>query len=817
VKHLLIVASVFALMFFAVLGVRGFGSEKAPRDEILAYEINAERGVEVTLHGGVSQVTLTSWLMVPIGTPSEDPLPFAFDVQLIDADGNVRATRRFGNFSRLPVDGPDTSAYKARVVDAVAWVTEPRTVDVDTQPLSGGAGRLRVQAVPGKYNQILLRLAHRVKRSALEKALLARTMSGTERASLTGERSSLGFFDMPDAVRADAIAYWQQRLMAAGREGRDYTVRRLLIGDQKDSEEPLWLEAGLETSPEQRLVLNLKGPVSLRVQSSEAAQIVVAPVGQNAATRHAVPKGRAIELTLGDGPVPDEARSVVLYAEPRSVLSLSAPLEHAPQFMGSEPLRQVGGRLEVRPTLSYQPAHVLHPEEAIVLGLGPGQPRLGLSVRSRGVPDARALAPECLAPDAARTATSATERNVRATWHDAAGAEVSRSDLRFPLRLSCFERIDGLPASERALGHLHVPERASELRLFGEEDLVVSPFVPEPGVEEVVLSPPYDLPPPLGLRWRHAPTELKDWAVIRPDNDAALRSAGRTASLQAQVRLAPIEEADPAVAPRTLEPLGEALSRPVFSPTTYSAKYPFPDYGWVIASTERPEREVVVPSSGTLQVLYLADTERLGQPWSVLAADAPTYSGPLAFRSGARQLELPPGNVRLSFEGLGAGGLLFAQAAPAGGGAIVRRQTFHALDPGSSLHFEFRRRENELLAVSVTVATPGGNASVQLEHAVDAGRTEERAGHFYRRTSQYEGRHALRTGAEGHALIWSEPFAPDAKALPDRLGRVIIPLGDDLSVGSHRLRLRHPAKGNPVGGNRYWVRAVLVGRVLGHP
>ncbi len=804
-------------MFFAVLGVRGFGSEKAPRDEILAYEISADRSVEVTLHGGVSQVTLTSWLMVPIGTPSEDPLPFAFDVQLIDSDGNVRATRRFGNFSRLPVDGPDTAAYKARVVDATAWVTEPRTVDVDIAPLGGGAGRLRVQAVAGKYSQILLRLAHRVKRSALEKALLARTMSSAERMSLTGERSSLGFFDMPDAVRTDAIAYWQQRLMAAGREGRDYTVRRLLIGDKTDDEEPLWLEAGLESSPDQRLALNLSGPVNLRVQSSEAVQIVVELVGQDATTRHAVPKGRSIELSLGAAPTPGEARSVVLYAEPRSLLSLSAPLEDAPRFMGSEPLRQVGGRLEVRPALSYQPAYSLHPEEPITLGLGPGQPRIGFSVRSKGVPEARALAPECQGTGTPRPLTRPTERHIRATWHDAAGAELSRSDLRLYLRLSCFERIDGLPASERALAHLHVPARASELRLFGDADLVVSPFVPEPGVEEIVLSPPYDLPPPIGLRWRHAPTELKDWAVIRADNDAALRSAGRIGSLQAQVRLSPVEEADPAVAPRTLEPSGEALSRPVFSPTTYSTRYPFPDYGWVMLSEERPERDIVVPSSGVVQGLYLADIERLGQVWTVLSAGTPNYSGPLAFRSGTRQLELPPGQVRLGFEGLGPGGLLFAQAAPAGGGVIVRRQTFHALDPGRSLQFEFRRREGELLAVAVTIATPGGNANIELEHAVDQGRTEDRAAQFYRRTSQYAAEHALRTGAEGQALIWSEPFTADARTLPDRLGRLVIPLGDDLTVGSHRLRLRHRPGGNPAGGKRYWVRAVLVGRVLGLP
>jgi hypothetical protein len=212
-------------------------------------------------------------------------------------------------------------------------------------------------------------------------------------------------------------------------------------------------------------------------------------------------------------------------------------------------------------------------------------------------------------------------------------------------------------------------------------------------------------------------------------------------------------------------------------------------------------------------VLYLADAERLGASWSLLSDAQPLHTGTIAFRSGARRFELPPGQFELGVEGLGSGGLLLAQAAPSAGGVIVKRQTFHALDPGERLDFDFRLARGELASVVVTVATEGGNRTLDLAHSIDQGSRSQRADHFQHRTSDYERQHRLRTGELGRALIWSEPFEPRAETLPDRLARISIPLGDDLAPGPHRLTLRHP-KGLGPALSRYWVRAVLVGRVI---
>ena len=796
-KHRLIVIGVCAALLLAVFWVRDFDAASAPKDEILAYQVSPDQGVEVTLHGGVKQISVTAWLLVPLDTPADEALPYGLDLRLSDADGNVRMSRRYENFTRLPAREPDSLAYEASVMDAPGYVSEPRTVEVDVNPLGASAGRLRVRASQGKYNQVLLRLAHRVERSEFEKQLLARTMSAAERDQLTAQRSSLGFFDIPDGVRADALGFWQQRLTAAGREGRDYTVRRLLIGPSAAQQlDPGWGGRDFRTSRHERLAINVRGPLTLRVRSSHTTQVHLEVVGLDAPSAHAVPAGRWIDLSLGH----QGSSTVVLFADPPSQLSLSASVGDGQQFISSEPPRHSGKRLEITPDVSHQPVYRLRETEPVTLGVAPGQSRAGLSVRS--------VAPQ---PEVA------LQRSVRVVWQDAKQVELSRAELRVSLEHSAFEQIDGMPVTERQLAHLHVPSGAARLLIFGAEDLVLTPFVQEPGVMEVRHRPPYDQPPPEGLKWLHAPLDIKDWALIRPDDEPLLRRAGRTAMLRSQIRLEPSASEDAAIAARTLESRADALQRPIFVPTTYSPQYTFPEHAWVLLSADRPEREVSVPEAGELSTLYLADGDRLGEPWAVRIDGTAVPQGTLAFRSGVRRLALAPGAVKLSTEGLGPGGLLLVQGAPKGGGVIVKRQSFYALDRGSRLDFGFQRRPRELLTLVVTLATEGGNADLELIHSIDGGRDSGRLDHFYHRTTELTGQHRLRTGAQGEALIWSEPFETQGKALPDRLGRVIVPLGDDLAAGPHRLTLQHPGKSDAAGRNRYWVRAVLVGRVLGDP
>lgn len=795
-KNLAIVALVVLVLLLAVLGVRSFDAGNSPRDEILAYQVSPEQPVEVTLHGGVEQISVTSWLLVPLDTPVDEPLPYALEFQLSDSSGNVRMNRRYENFTRLPSTFTGSTGDEARVADALGYVTEPRTIDVDVQKLESRAGRLKIWSATGKYDRVLLRLAHRVERSTFEKRLLARTMSTAERDHLTRERSSLGFFDIPDAVRAEALGYWYQRLTAAGREGRDYIVRRLLIGPVSSARPtPEWEGEGFETSESQRLAINVAGPLTLRVRASGTTRVHMDIVGRSAPSVHAVAGERWVDLLVDS----EGLATVVLFADPPSQLSLSAPLADAPRVFTNDPPEQSGQRIKISPDTSIQSLYRLDPVTPLVIGVAPGQTRTGLSVRST------------------RVARGEEVDRVRVVWQGADQRELGSVELRLRFEPSLFERLDEQPVTEKQIAQLHVPPGAQQLLVFGAPHLLLSPFVEEPGVEQVSYLPPFDQLPPEGLSWVHAPMDVKDWALIRPDNEAALRAANRTAKLHAQIRLEPNVIEDAAILPRTLEPTSEALSRPVFTPTTYTPRYPFPDNGWVMLNSARPERAVSVPEPGEVSTLYLADTDRLGQEFAVLAGSEAVFRGTLAFRSGAHRLELTPGVVELGTQGLGNGGLLLVQAPPATAGVILRRQTFYALERGGRLDFAFRRSETELLTVVVMVVTERGRAHVALEHAIDGGTQKGRLDHFYHRTSEYRGRHEVRTGELGEALVWSEPFgSPGTEALPDRLGRAIIRLGDDLGAGAHRLTVRHPEGSERTGRNRYWVRAVVVGRVLGN-
>lgn len=793
-KHRLIVIAVCLAMFLAVLGVRSFKVESAPLDEILAYEVDVDRGVEVTLHGGVEQVSLTSWLWLPLDTPAEEELPYALEVRLTDTDGSVRMSRRYESITRLPPVTSEAGTPEASLDGGTGYVSEPRTVTVDVRPLEGSAGRLRVTASPGRYSRVLLRLAHRVERTAFEKRLLARTINTLERKALTSGRSSLGFLDIPGEVRESALSHWHQRLTAAGREGRDYTVRRLLIGPRSGTEnQPDWVGRGFEASPATHAAINISGPVTLRVWSASATRLGVELIGQDEPSTHAIAAQRWIELTLDA----QDLTSVIFSTDRATRLAFAAAPADADRFFGREPPRLSGRWLEITPDLVQQRGHRLHPAEPMTLDIAPGQPRLGLNLRCLGT-------------------GQRTERELRIAWKSSAGAELGGESFTPAFEPSLFERAADQAVSESLSLELYVPPKAERVLVFGDEDLIAMPFVPEPGVEENIRTPPFDREPPEGLHWRNAPFDVKDWSWIRPENASELARASREVTVVSQVRLERDAVSGPPIAPRTLEPRGDALSRPVFAPTTYAAKYGFPDNGWVLLDAQRPVRNVVVPPSGELSILYVADADRLGEAWSLSASAQPLHAGTLSLRSGTRRFELTPGEVRLGVEGLGASGVLLAQAAPSDGSVIVRRQTFYALRPGETLDFDFQRRPLELGTIAVTIATEGRNADVQLAHAIDAGRPLARASYFRHRATDYGRVHELRTGALGEALIWSEPFGPRAVALPDRLGRLFIPLGDDLPPGPHRLTLRHPGGRGPAR-NRYWVRAVLVGRVLGQP
>jgi hypothetical protein len=152
---------------------------------------------------------------------------------------------------------------------------------------------------------------------------------------------------------------------------------------------------------------------------------------------------------------------------------------------------------------------------------------------------------------------------------------------------------------------------------------------------------------------------------------------------------------------------------------------------------------------------------------------------------------------------------LWLQAVPAAGGTVFRSQRAYRLSAGQDLTLRFERRPGELLALLVTVASETKGRPFELSYEVDPGRTLTQGNRLYRRLTLGRGVLTGQTGSAGPALIWEASSGPlGENPLPHGVAQVRIPLGDDLGVGTHQLRLRFTANGS----SPLWVRAVTVGR-----
>lgn len=783
------------LLLLVVWAVRGFDPANRPTHEIIAYEVREGQGVEVLLHGGVTDVSISCWLIIPFSEPGTGPFPYALNVEFFNSDGLRVHARKYEINGRLPQPGDAPVGPRARLSDGSASVSEQRILHLDATILQGRAGRLRVTPAEAEQSHVLLRLAHRVTRSVFEQQLMARTLSGPARAKLIGERTSLGYFDIPASIRSEALSYWQRRLSASGREGRDYFVRRLLLEDeQQASTLDAWNGRRLLATPQRGLVYNFSAGASLRVRSRTATRLWLSTTSSKQASFHDIEAGAMIKLELED----QGLSSAVLTADPEAELSVSTSIDMAQHFLNGDSFSLLHGRLEVLPDFRELSGYVLDEDEPVISSFAPRQQELGLTFRL--------LNPRINANH---------DHNPRVLFWDNMGQVVSQSQLNLRFSESAFDEVFGAPVSAPTSIRLHRPEKAVSVAVYGSSQVLVVPFVTDPDFDELNYRAPYNVVLPEALRFRYAPQLLPRRAVLRPDNLVQLREQDKVMRITAQVRLETRNEANPRIAPRVLQPTGTAQRRFLFAPSTYSPRYPFPDNGWAMLSSQRPQRNLR-PLSDRQPVLlsYRADPAALGHPWSISVDSEQLLSETVNLLSGNRRIVIPPAGGLLKLAGLGNGGLVVARAKPQGGGRFLKRQQVYHLPPGQQLHFQFNRKKRELLTLAIGVLTTHGNAPVHLEHQIDSGIRPAELLHYMIRPTEWRGNHRTRTGNRGRALLWSKPEQPPTESLPDRLGGVYVAMGDDLPPGSHELFIRNLSRDISSTRNQMWIRAVLVGRAL---
>ncbi len=785
-----IVAGALLAVLAALVGVRSYESAEHVFDEVSAYEVTPARPLHVRIPAGVEEVVMTTWAVTaPAGR--FDPLAgyrYGVDVELASDAGRRVQADALTLESRVSYDPTRPivlGEYCARLAESEDWLADPRTTRVSLRELSRTGGRALVRVRANEASQrVLVRLTYLTPLTELERNIRSRTLRIERSRRMVLGRASLGFDDLPVAVRERALSHWERRFPAIGREGSDYVSRSVLIGNRLPSvpaaDAP---QAELEVGPQNLVALNFVRPVKLRVHARSGT---VLDVGEGTSPRYSVGVGETgrVDLDLRG----ERARSVSIGSSDSAKIQLSLALEESDAQIGvsERPLEE--RRVLVSPDVRIQRYLALDPDRPVLFRLAPGQTRLGLNVRAF-VPGKGAEAPVSL------------------TLRGADGPAFALEPFEATLVASLFDRMGVERVSVARNAIVTVPPGVSRIRLYGRKGTLVSGWVPEPGVSVDRVEAEYAVPLEPGEVWRHAPCIEKTAAAIRAENDVELDREGRVARIEAPVRIEPLQTTGPALVERVVRPLGSALTRVAFMPVTFTATMSPADL-WTLLPNDAVELQVPAeraPGAGFV-LQYRAPAAALGAELALEVDGQTEQRTMIVTGTGELTANVPRGRRRVRISGP-EGLVAFAAAPRAAGGRAFRRQRLHELAPGRSLDFEIARASDELVSVFADVVREAGPGTVRLTYAIDPGKQAPAPVRLYRRLTTLTGELAVDALDSARGRVWEADVRAGGQPLPHAVGKLRIVLGDDLVPGKHVLRLSAPA-----GAGSLWVRVVVAGR-----
>jgi hypothetical protein len=776
----------------ALVGVRSYEAAEHVFDEVSAYEITPARALHVRIPAGVEEVVMTTWAVLAPAARF-DPLVgyrYGVDVELASDAGQRVQADALTLESRVSYDPTRPIAlggYCARLAESEDWLADPRTTRVSLRELSSTGGRALVRVRTNEANQrVLVRLTYLTPLTEFERDIRSRTLRIERSRRMVLGRTSLGFDDLPIAVRERALSHWERRFPAIGHEGSDYVSRTVLIGNRLPSvpaaDAP---EAELHVGPRDWVALNFARPVKLRVHARSGT---VLDVGEGTSPRYSVAVGETerADLDLGG----ERARTVSIGARESAKLQLSLALEESDAQIGvSEgPLEE--RRVFVRPDVRVQRYLALDPDRPVLFRLAPGQTRLGLNVRGL-------------------VSGKGAEAPVSVTLQSADGPAFALEPFEATLAASLFDRVGLERVSVARNAVVTLPPGVTRIRVYGRKGGLVSGWVPEPGISVDRVETEYAVPLEPGEVWRHAPCIEKTAAAIRAENDAELDREGRIARLEAQVRIEPLQTTGPALVERVVRPLGDALTRLAFMPVTFTATMSPADL-WTLLPDKAVELQVPaerVPGAGFM-LQYRAPPAALGAELSLEVDGHTEQRSMIVTGTGELKASVPRGRRRVGISGP-PGLVAFAAAPRAAGGRAFRRQLVHELAPGRPLDFELTRAADELVSVFADVVREAGPGTVRLTYAIDPGKPPPVPVRLYRRLTALSGELAVDALDSVRGRVWEADVPASGAPLPHAVGKLRIVLGDDLEPGRHVLRLSAAA-----GAGTLWVRVVVAGRRL---
>ncbi|EYF06760.1 hypothetical protein [Chondromyces apiculatus] len=819
-----------AFTFIAVVGLGlsnivgrppTIGRAPPAEDEILAYHVDEGRDLLVKVPIEIDAVEITSWAALP---PQGDALcdsalryPYGFTATFIDELGHQVAQHDFDLESRISCD-PDrpaaTSEYAARLAEGGGPVTDPRTSLVVTSDALPRGGTLRLRAKPAPpppgpderpaYNAppvmprltLLTRLEGRYQRGEALRTVFEQSLDSEERQRLVFNISSLGFADLPDRARERALTTWARRLEAAGVDKKDYDVSRLLL---RRFRTPYPRAEGRGASEfvigeRHAAALNLRAPADLHLEGPPGRTVRIADgfVAPLPVTLDA--EGRAVVSLLRD-----DIRTVVFDAPGTDFgVRFAVPRDQTDVQIGEILHRPTpeGLRVETPPDVRIVRYLDLDPRAPVVARIAPGQEFLGILMRSEidlgaGVEEG--------------------EASVVARWGPG-DLDTARLDVTLPR--SRFEWWnEGFDATDPRMAILRVPKGAESIEITGDPRTRIRLRTLEPGVLETLYRIPYRVPLQEDETWRYAPFDISTWTDVRAANLDVLERNDRFSDLREQVRIEKIGKGarEPGDVPeRPLIPENAPVRRRFLSPAYQSAGEAYPGDAWTpLIEPKVALIEAAGSRAGRVVVTWRAERSRLGKQVTLEADGAVAAEDRIAALAGTLEADLPPGKHHLAIKGLGDNGAAYMDAAPADGGAIVRRRDVFELAGTRPMVLTFPQNPGETLHLVLFMVTQGGNATFRVRYEIEGARPGSTTGAFFHRITLPKGLLAGRTGEFGRGTLWE---AATERRGTDGIARAVIRLGDDLSPGDRTVRLWLQGQKEEGMARRLWVGAVLVGQ-----
>jgi hypothetical protein len=644
-----------------------------PADELLAYDLTPPHYVELGLAPKSDEFRLTTWCIVGRATP-EERFDYVIRVDWLAQNKRPLGSNHFAFQSRVSAQPTSIvpSNWSVRLAYSTFAVTDSRTIVVKIPKFLGLLPAIaRLSLEPQGNDKVLVRATYPEPRQTLEMRAVHESLSADERRALVENIASVSFDELPWKLRSNALSSWQRRLDAAGIEGNNFFVTRLLIGTLRSSsglvaaQQRQWF-----SSKSHALAYNLKGPINVDITAKPLARLTVLRGDGTSPSYIDIGESGRTHYRLGhlDAPHTITITSDESTPTPISITlsenQLSNTFGNVISQETNDDTRQ-SNHYELIPMLRRSVYYALRNDNPVTISIADDQTLLGLRVR-------------------------ASAKNPRGTIEARFGNE--RISTTLTLTPSMYEQwYDESQATDVQNLYLHIPKGIREVQVFGDTSLAVAPYTYDPEIAEYRLASPFDVALREFERWSYPHFDTSREVALRPVNADDLTMAKRSLELLAQSRI--VSRPSTAQQPNmVLSPKNNPIKRHVMEPYVPTPGVLVPKD--VVIAID-PIRGFVVPTtgarSGRIRLTYRLAPTSIGNELEFNLDDKKWFTLTPHIQAEERELSLEPGTHRLSVIGLGEADRVLVEAVPVTVDGTLRRRVTHRLEAKGKLAFSFNK------------------------------------------------------------------------------------------------------------------------------